>query len=88
MLPKSAGWLPISPARRPVAKTSLRGLGVGFCKQMIQLTCGGIMIDLIVPGLLFAGSKPSDNAPVVFGRQAINRRFDLFHPIHAWSLTA
>src|ERR1035437_10555068 len=53
----------------------------------IELARGGIGIQLLVPSSLFAHTKPLDDAPVFFRRQAIDSSLDLVNSAHTWSLS-
>ena len=63
-----------------------RRFTVRFVEKGIELARQGVGVHLLVPPLLFAHTKPLDDAPVFFRGQAFNSGLDLLHSAHAWSL--
>ncbi len=62
-------------------------LAVGFIEQKVQFSRRRIDFDLPVPRRLITFTEPAREAAEVFRRKSVYDRFDLFHPVHTWSLS-
>src|SRR5260370_6470324 len=87
IVPRIAGWRPISLLRRPFTKKALCRFTLSFVKKEIELARAGVGINLIVPSSLFAYTKPLDDALVFFWGQTIDCGLDLLNSAHTCSLS-
>ncbi len=85
-MPRSGEWQRSSLLRRPVADQPSRGFTLRLPEEKVQFAGDGILVHLVVPAGLLSRMEPIGQAPVLFGRQACNRRFDFLNPVHTGSL--
>lgn len=80
-------WQRSSFSRRPLAMEPAFGFVLDFVKEKIEFAGKGVAIQLLVPLLLVAKTKPLGDAAEFIRRQTVNCSFDLLHMVHARSLT-
>jgi hypothetical protein len=68
--------------RGPLAQKATRRLMVGFLKKEIQLTRRRIGVQFPVPKRVVAFAEPSCDPGELLRRQAFDRVFEFFNPVH------